>query len=187
MLTVSGIQRCPNPELALPLPPDFRPTLRSKFCSPSLTYGHPLIPMKKLLTPALLLLTFICAPAKDRVPEPVSTVNFRGEELPVYAQPRLILPKKSVAPQYPAAERKEAAEGKVMLTVLVGTDGKVSEVEIVSSTPKPSFGTAARTAVLQWTYKPLTLNGKATKFIVQQPITFNFVEGAPEISNWNSM
>ena len=128
--------------------------------------------MKIVYPAAFLLLTLVCAHAKAPDPEPSSTVAFRGEELPVYAPPHLILPKKSVPPNHHNPARKDMADAKVMLRIFVDTNGKVAEVEIISSEPEPSFGVAARTAALQWRYEPLKQNGKLTRFVVQQPINF---------------
>lgn len=135
--------------------------------------------MKTFMRAVALLTTLVVANAKDRTPEPVSTINFRGEELPVYAAPHLMLPQKSAPPEYPKLARKETLQGEALLTLLVDINGKVSEAEIISSKPLPSFGVAARTAALKWRYRPLKRNGTLTKFIVQQPFVFRYVEGRP--------
>jgi TonB family protein len=135
--------------------------------------------MKKPITLALLLLTFVCAYAKERNPTPHSTIIVEGDELPFYAPPRLILPKKSVPPRYPDAEKKAAVAGTAVINILVGTDGKVAEVEVIYSEPTSSFGVAARAAALQWRYRPLSREGKATRFIVQMPITFDALAEIP--------
>jgi protein TonB len=135
--------------------------------------------MKKLIPFVLLLLTFAGAQARERNPAPHSTITIEGEELPFYAPPNLILPKKSVPPRYPESEKKDQVAGTAVINLLVGTDGKVTEVQIIYSEPTPAFGVAARAAALQWRYKPLSREGKVTRFIVQMPITFDPVESVP--------
>lgn len=137
--------------------------------------------MKQLLPCALFLLAVVGAPAKDPKPSPpeprpLSVINYRGEELPVYGPPNHLRPKKMVPPQYPAAERQKGIQGSATLTILVGVDGKVLDVEILSSTPTKSFGVAAREAALQWRYKAQVRDDKPTKFIVQTPVVFNIGE-----------
>src|SRR6478609_9959549 len=134
--------------------------------------------MKKLIPLACFALVCVAAPAENTAPQPLSSVNFRGEELPVYGVPRLIPPKKVVEPMYPGRERIAGIEGQAVLTLLVGADGKVAEVDILSSQPKASFGKAARDAALQWQYEPLLQDGQPTPFIVQQPVSFTFKEDA---------
>lgn len=132
--------------------------------------------MKKLIPLAWFALACIAAPAENTAPQPLSTVNFRGEELPVFAASQPIQPKKLVQPQYPARERLAGLDGQAVITLLVGADGKVSEVDILSSQPTAFFGKAARAAALQWQYEPLVQEGQPTAFIVQQPVTFR-IEG----------
>lgn len=128
--------------------------------------------MKRLILPALFALAGFAARAADHAPHPLSTVNFRGERLPVFATPQMIHPRKSVDPVYPGWELQAQIAGEATVTLLVGVDGKVSEVDILSSEPKASFGKAARAAALQWEYEPLVHDGQPTAFIVQQTMVF---------------
>ena len=60
-------------------------------------------------------------------------------------------------PIYPAAAKKAKIEGKVVLHALVGKDGKMESVRVLSG-PK-ELQQSALDAVRQWTYRPYLLNG----------------------------
>ena len=128
--------------------------------------------MKILIPLVLLPLTCFAGPTNEPAYPALTTINFRGEELPVYAPPRLISPKESVAPRYPFKELMSEMDGQATVIFLVGTDGKVAEVNILSSTPTAGFGQAARAAIKHWHFEPQMREGQPTKFIVQQTVIF---------------
>ena len=84
--------------------------------------------MKKLIPLVLFGLVCVAASAENFPPQPLASVTFRGEEIPVYAA-QAIQPKEWVEPHYPGWARQAQMEGQVTLTLLVGADGKVSEHE----------------------------------------------------------
>jgi protein TonB len=63
-----------------------------------------------------------------------------------------------VEPVYPVLARQTRREGRVELRAIIGTDGTIQSLQIVSS--DPLFDLSAREAVSQWRYKPTTLNGQ---------------------------
>ena len=128
--------------------------------------------MKKLIPLVSFALVCLAARAENPAPQPLSTITFRGEVIPIFSADQGIRPTKHVLPEYPGRERLAQIQGQVMLTLLVGADGKVAEVDILSSEPKASFGKAARDAALQWQYEPVMRDGRPTAFIVQEPVTF---------------
>jgi len=128
--------------------------------------------MKKLIPLVSFALACLAAHAEHTAPQPLATITFRGEVIPVFSADQQIQPAKKVQPEYPGRERLAQIQGQVMLTLLVGADGKVAEVDILSSEPKASFGKAARDAALQWQYEPVMRDGRPTAFIVQEPVTF---------------
>jgi protein TonB len=78
-----------------------------------------------------------------------------------------------VTPQYPAAARTAGVQGTVVLAAVIGKDGKVQDVRVVSG---PAVLTrAAVDAVRQWRYKPYYLNGQAVE--VDTTINVNFKMG----------
>ena len=77
-----------------------------------------------------------------------------------------------VPPEYPEEARKVKAEGTVQVQALVGTDGFVHEVKILSS-PSPSLSPAAGDAVRKWVFKPATAYGKPVAVWVTVPVRFS--------------
>jgi uncharacterized protein len=75
-----------------------------------------------------------------------------------------------VMPVYPALARTARIQGAVVLTALIGKDGAVQELELVSG--HPMLVPAAMEAVKQWRYKPYVLNGEPV--LVQTTINVNF-------------
>jgi protein TonB len=63
-----------------------------------------------------------------------------------------------VEPAFPALARQLHRSGKVELHAIIGTDGSVQSLQVVSG--DPLFTNSAREAVLQWRYKPTYLNGE---------------------------
>jgi periplasmic protein TonB len=76
-----------------------------------------------------------------------------------------------VIPTYPQIARVARVSGTVELLVLVGRDGRVLSVEVLSGSPL--LAAAAKQAVEQWRYRPAILDGQAVE--VQARVTMNFV------------
>ena len=76
-----------------------------------------------------------------------------------------------VTPVYPEQARTQGIQGAVVLEALVGEDGTVGRVTVLSSGPS-SLANAARRAVEQWRYTPLELNGKPMPMRNQITIKF---------------
>lgn len=76
-----------------------------------------------------------------------------------------------VTPVYPEQARTQGIQGAVVLEAMVGEDGTVEHVTVLSSGPS-SLANAARRAVEQWRYTPLELNGKPMP--MRNQITINF-------------
>jgi TonB family protein len=68
---------------------------------------------------------------------------------------------KKVAPVYPTDARRKGIQGTVRLHILIGTDGRVRKVEIVSG--DSHLVRSAIEAVKQWEYKPYLQDGKAVE------------------------
>jgi len=72
---------------------------------------------------------------------------------------------------YPALDARMKVQGSVLLQALVGADGVIRELQVVSG--PAILSSAAREAALQWRFKPYYENGKAVE--TQARITVNFV------------
>jgi protein TonB len=75
-----------------------------------------------------------------------------------------------VAPDYPVVAKQLRIEGEVVVEALVGENGAVEQVNIVSG--NAALTKSAADALKKWKFTPFTAEGKATKALV--PVTFNF-------------
>lgn len=66
-----------------------------------------------------------------------------------------------VAPEYPSAMIDAGQEGVVPMEALIGKDGTVVSVRVLSAGVHPEFARAAEAAVRQWRFSPTLLNGDA--------------------------
>jgi TonB family protein len=72
---------------------------------------------------------------------------------------------------YPPASRANHVSGTVTLGALIGTDGKIHSLKLIS-TPDVDLAISSLAAVRQWTYRPYLLNGKPV--CVDTTITVNY-------------
>jgi len=82
--------------------------------------------------------------------------------------PKLV---KRVEPDYPAAAQTAQIQGIVILEATVDEQGTVDKVKVLRS--NSLLDAAAMTAVKQWKYAPLLLNGKATPFVLTVTVSFD--------------
>lgn len=75
-----------------------------------------------------------------------------------------------VEPKYPIVARQARIEGVVVLTAIIGKDGSVQSLHVVSG--HPLLAQAAITAVRQWQYKPYILNGKPVEIETEITVMF---------------
>jgi protein TonB len=85
------------------------------------------------------------------------------DELPV--------PVKSVAPEYPAAMKRDHASGLVTIQVVIDESGEVVERAIVKST-HVEFEAPALEAVGKWKFKPAKKGGVAVRAKLSIPLKF---------------
>ncbi|WP_425509904.1 MULTISPECIES: energy transducer TonB [Xanthomonas] len=80
----------------------------------------------------------------------------------------------SPAPSYPAAALRAGQQGTVMLRVLVGTDGRPTEVSVQTSSGHRVLDLAARSQVLRsWRFQPAMQNGQAVQAYGLVPVSFS--------------
>ena len=78
---------------------------------------------------------------------------------------------KRVEPVYPDVAVSARIRGVVILEALVDKEGRVVEVKVLR-TPNQLLDNAAITAVRQWQYRPLILNGLPEPFVLTVVLTF---------------
>jgi periplasmic protein TonB len=66
-----------------------------------------------------------------------------------------------VEPEYPAIARQARIEGDVLLRAVIGRDGSIQNLSVVSG--HPFLARAALDAVRQWQYQPFLLSGRAVE------------------------
>jgi protein TonB len=88
------------------------------------------------------------------------------------------VPKKlnHVAPDYPQAMRDAGLEGVVPMEALIGKDGTVSSVRLLSAQVHPEFARAAEDAVRQWRFSPTLLNGEAVEVRMTVSVRFSLTD-----------
>jgi TonB family protein len=82
---------------------------------------------------------------------------------------------KGVAPVYPPVEAPAGLKGTVMVQALVGADGLVKDVKIVSSL-RPSLDEAAAACVRRWVFTPALNNNRPIAVWVSIPVGFRWNE-----------
>ncbi len=75
-----------------------------------------------------------------------------------------------VVPVYPPLARATRTSGTVRLLAVVGTDGSIRSLQVVSG--HPLLVQAALEAVRQWRYKPPYLNGQPVEIVAPIDVTF---------------
>jgi periplasmic protein TonB len=75
-----------------------------------------------------------------------------------------------VNPQYPPAARAARVQGAVVMHAVIGTDGTIQQLRVISG--NPLLVNAAMAAVKQWRYRPYLLGG--TPVEGETDITVNF-------------
>ena len=108
-------------------------------------------------------------------PQPGAAVGVPGaQRMSAAVQSAKLVTK--VPPTYPAIAKQARIQGAVTLDALIGTDGTVQRLQVVSA-DSPLLVQSAVEAVKQWVYQPTLLNGQPIQ--VQTTITVNFsLEGA---------
>jgi TonB family protein len=77
-----------------------------------------------------------------------------------------------VHPVYPMSMRQAGLEGVVPIDAVIGQDGSVSSVRVVSAQVHPDFAIAAVDAVRQWKFSPTLLNGAPVEVVMTVSVAF---------------
>jgi len=83
------------------------------------------------------------------------------------------------APVYPPVARAAHLQGTVMLHAVIGKEGQMERVEVISG--PPMLQGAALEAAKQWTYKPYLLNGAPTEVDTTVIVNFNLNAGPASV------
>ncbi|MGA2148467.1 MAG: energy transducer TonB [Bryobacteraceae bacterium] len=103
------------------------------------------------------------APAARAVPPTPARIKIGGD----VQEARLL---HRVQPIYPTLAREMRIEGTVELTSVIGVDGRLKELRVLSG--HPLLVAAAVSAVSQWVYRPTYLNSEPVEVIAPIIVTF---------------
>lgn len=81
-------------------------------------------------------------------------------------------PLQRTPPDYPVRARAKGLEGSVDLSIRIGEDGSVRDVQVLASDPAGVFDEAARDAVRTWRFEPALYQGQPVPVRVQQTLRF---------------
>jgi protein TonB len=81
---------------------------------------------------------------------------------------------RQVPPEYPAQAMRKRQTGWVELEFTIGTDGKVSAVNIARANPPRVFDREAVRAMQQWTFDPALQDGQPVQSQGRRRIEFQF-------------
>jgi TonB family protein len=81
-----------------------------------------------------------------------------------------------VKPVYPASMRVAGLEGEVPIEAVIGRDGTVISLRVLSAQVHPDFAVAASDAVRQWKFAPTLLNGAPVEVAMTVSVTFKLAD-----------
>jgi TonB family protein len=84
-----------------------------------------------------------------------------------------ITPTYSPKPDYPPIAKESGMEGQVIVKVLVGSDGKVDEVEVSQSSGFKELDDAASSVAKKWEFTKPTKDGEPARVWVSIPFNFS--------------
>ncbi|HEX5805239.1 MAG TPA: TonB family protein [Macromonas sp.] len=122
------------------------------------------------------------APAAAAPPASSPTGAAKPSTAPAPAEPKVELPSSSAdylnnaRPPYPPLSKRLNEQGKVVVNVLIATDGTASQAVISSSSGYDRLDQAALKAVLGWRYVPGKRNGVPAAMRYDVPVNFVLTE-----------
>ncbi|MCD0257586.1 energy transducer TonB [Xanthomonas melonis] len=79
---------------------------------------------------------------------------------------------KTPPPEYAPELACAGVGGTSVLRVVIGTEGKPTDVSVTQSSGQPVLDEAAQKRVREWQFKPATRDGKAVPQTIQVPVAF---------------
>ena len=94
---------------------------------------------------------------------------FRSQIEPRVLESKLI---RKISPAYPDLAKKTRIQGPVTYSVIVGTDGLIQDIQLISGNPMLATE-EVKDAVSHWAYRPYVMDEQPVP--VQTQIVINFV------------
>jgi len=111
----------------------------------------------------------------ESLPPPPPPPSEQAQEFYAFDEPPVLV--KYVSPKYPDLARQAGIEGTVLLSVLVGEDGKVVSARVLQSDVTPAMEKNAIQAVKQFLFKPAKQRTVPVKATMMVPIRFKLHGG----------
>lgn len=152
------------PPDAPPPPPDPKPQPKSPAPANEIVYTPPITPppvppinsTPTTSDPPPVTPGPVIGTSPDPTPAVILTPIAKPVMVDAFIDPRY---QGLLQPPYPPEEQRAGNSGRVVLRVLVGTDGRVKQVEKVSAASDAFFAAAQRQALGKWRFKPATQDG----------------------------
>lgn len=74
---------------------------------------------------------------------------------------------------YPERAKQREIEGKVVVSILIGVDGRVKNMKILEAAPPGVFEESVRTALPNWTFEPAKYEGRSVQVWATIPLEFS--------------
>ena len=94
------------------------------------------------------------------------------EAEPFIAWDRMPVLVKAFTPSYPSLARNAGIEGKVLLRVTIGSDGRVEKASVIRSDVTPAMEKAAIAAVMQFEFEPAMQRNIPVRSLMAVPVWF---------------
>ena len=78
-------------------------------------------------------------------------------------------------PKYPDSEKRAQREDQVIVRYVIGKDGRVKDVQILSHANFPAFDDAVLDAIRQWRFRPMIKDGKPVEVVHELGINFELI------------
>ena len=78
-------------------------------------------------------------------------------------------------PKYPDSERKAQREDQVIVRYVIGKDGRVNDIQILSHANFPAFDEAVLDALRQWRFRPMIKDGQRVEVVHELAINFELI------------
>lgn len=109
-------------------------------------------------------------PAKPAAPPQEKTAPAVPSRIRVGGQVESAKLVHKVQPKYPKEAKKNHIEGKVRLEAVIGVDGRLKEIKVISG--DPILATAATAAVKKWRYRPTIVEGQPVQVVTEIDTNF---------------
>lgn len=92
-------------------------------------------------------------------------------------KPLPLHPVSQVFPIYPEKARLRHWEDSLVVRYVIGTDGRIKDVQVISHAERPLFDETAVRAIRNWRFRPLIKDGQATEVVHELTVNFRLDAG----------